>query len=282
MARKIAEIQKQILDQVAADDVLGPLLTSTSKRAIYVLWSFVTATAIAFFEQVLDFFTADIEAKIAAGSPSSRAWIQDMMFKFQYSVDVPQVIQLINFAPQYPIVDETLRIITRASVTSDLANSVIVKLAKGETTPEALDAPQLAAAQSYLNVIGAAGISYVARSENPDKLYVNATVFYTGLYSAVIKDNVITAIRNYLAALPFDGNVKISDIELAIRGVVGVNDVILQNIKARSDSMAFADGQYLVLNNATVGRLWPTQAGYIVEETTVGETFADSLVFIPE
>jgi hypothetical protein len=102
------------------------------------------------------------------------------------------------------------------------------------------------------------------------------------LYSTVIKANVITAINNYLANLDFGGNVKISDLETAILGVVGVTDVVLRNVRARKDATAFVDATYLVQDNAIIGRLWPTQAGYIVEETTAGQTFTDSLNFISE
>lgn len=281
MARSIATIQKQILDYVRADETLAPLLTSTSKRAIFMLWSFIIATCIAVFEQIIDVFKAAIETLVAQAAPATAAWLQAQVFKFQYSDVTAQVIQLINFAPAYPVVDPTLRIITRCSVTSDLANSVIVKVAKGET-PGALTVNEVAALQSYVNIIGAAGITYVVRSDNADRIMINATVFYSGLYSSVIKANVITAINAYLAALPFNGNVKITDIEAAIRNVPGVTDVILQNIFSRKDSTAFVDASPLVLNNATVARLWPTQAGYIIGEDTAGQTFTDQLIFIPE
>lgn len=281
MARTIAEIQQQILSNVAGDATLSPLMTSTSKRAIYNLWAFIVAVAIAVFEQILDVFKSTVEATVAKGSPSSAPWLQNQVLLFQYSSVTPQVVQLIDFAPAYPVVDPLLRIVTRASVTSDLSNSVIIKAAKSDP-PEALDPLEIAALQSYINLVGAAGITYVVRSTDPDRLYVNATVFYSGLYSSVIQANVITAISSYLANLPFNGSLKITDIEQAIRGVPGVNDVILKNIKARSESVVFADGTFLVLDNATVARLWPTQAGYIIQEDTAGQTFADSLLFIPE
>lgn len=281
MARTVAEIQKQMLDAVAADPLLSVSLTSTSKRAIYVLWTFIVSVSISIFEQIIDIFTAAVEATVAAGAPSTNAWLQAQAFKFQYSATTAQVIQLINFAPVYPVVDPTLRIVTRASVTSSLANNVTIKVAKGDP-PQALAVGEVAALQSYFNLIATEGITYVVRSSDPDRLYINATIFFSGLYSSVIQANVITAITNYLATLPFNGNVKISDIELAIRNVVGVTDVILENIKARDSLTLLASATDLVLANATIARLWPTQAGYIIEEDTVGNTFADTLTFVPE
>lgn len=281
MARSVATIQKQILDYMRADADLGPLLTSTSKRSIYNLLAFIVATCIAIFEQIIDVFQANIEAVIAKGAPSTPPWIQAKVFEFQYSNDVPQVIQLIDFAPVYPVIDPSLRIVTRCSVTSDLSNNVIVKVAKNEP-PQALTADEVAALQSYIDIIGTAGITYSVRSDNPDRLYVEATVFYSGLYSSVIKANVITAINTYLSILPFNGNVKMTDLEAAITGVPGVTDVILQNVSARKDATDFADATPLILNNATISRLWPTQAGYIIGEDTAGQTLVDKLQFIPE
>ncbi len=281
MARTVAQIQKQMTDAIAADSVLSPLLTSTSKRAIWLLFTFVIAASIAIFEQILDIFTTNIEATVAAAAPSTGSWLQRQISLFQYSDTSPQVVQLINFAPVYPVVDATLRVITRSSITTDIANNVIVKVAIGNP-PGAAGAPIVSALQSYLNIVGAEGISYTVRSNDADRIYIDAIIFYSGLYSSVIQANVIQAINNYLANLPFNGNLKISDIELAIRSVVGVTDVILQNIRARADTMVFADGIFLVLNNATIARLWPTQAGYIIAEDTVGQTFTDSLQFIPE
>jgi hypothetical protein len=281
MARTVAEIQKQITDQIAADPVLSTSLTSTSKRAIYILWTFITAVSISIFEQIIDVFIVSIEATVAAAAPATSSWLQAQVFKFQYSATIAQVVQLINFAPVYPVVDASLRVVTRASVTSDLSNSVIIKVAKGNP-PGALSSPEVDALQSYINLIGAEGITYIVRSSDADRLYVNATIFYSGLYSSVIQANVISAISAYLSNLPFNGSLKISDIELAIRNVVGVTDVILENIKARANLTPLAAATDLVLANATIGRLWPTQAGYIVEEDTPGSTFTDTLVFVPE
>lgn len=281
MARQISDIQQQMLDNIAADSTLGGLLTSTSKRAIYRLWTYIVAVAINALEQLIDIFTASVEATAAAAAPATPSWLQAQILKFQYSATNPQVIQLINFAPAYPVVDETLRIITRCSVTTNLSNSVIVKVATGEP-PAALSSPQLAALQSYVAQIGIAGVIYSVTSDASDKLYVQANVYYQGQYSAVIKENVANAIENFLASIPFNGQMKISDLENAMKAVEGVNDVLLVNVKARKNSDSLASSNYLVQNQQIIGRLWSTVAGYMVGETTSGSTFNDTLTFIAE
>jgi hypothetical protein len=279
MAREISVIQQQILDQVAIDPVLNPNLTSLSKRAIFRLWAFIVAVAIGIFEQLLDAFKIDVEALIAAAAPGTPTWIQDKVFKFQYSDDSPQVIQLINLAPKYPVTDASLRIVTRCSVTTDVSGNVTVKVAK-EEPPQALDTPELDALTSYLTAMGVAGITYNCISLEADRIYVKAQVYYSGLFSSVIKENVTLAIDEYLASIPFNGRVKVSDLESAILAVDGVDDVILEQVSARADAMAFGAGTDLVINNTLASRFWPTIAGYAVSEDTAGQTLVDSLEFV--
>lgn len=283
MARTIAQIQAQIIATKQAQPELAGL-TSTSKRAIWNLWTFVIATCIGIFEQLLDSFLTNVETQVNASAGASILWLQAKMFQFQYDANIPQVVQLINTVPQYPVVDVTKQIITACSVTSSLSNQVTIKVAKSNPYV-ALVSAELTAAQSYINTIGAAGISYTVISLNPDKLYVQASIYYQGQYSTVIQQNVIDAINSFLQNLSitnFNGSMKISDLEGVIRNVAGVNDVILNNVKGRDDASTFANGVDLVLNNTVISRQWDTVAGYIVQETTSGKTFADSLIFIAQ
>lgn len=283
MARTIAQIQAQIIATKEAQPELAGL-TSTSKRAIWNLWTFVIAACIAIFEQLLDSFLTEVETQVAQSAGASVLWLQAKMFQFQYDATTPQVIQLINTVPQYPVIDANKRIITACSVTSSLSNQVSIKVAKSSPFV-ALASAELTAAQSYINTIGAAGITYNVISLNADKLYVQAEIYYQGQYSTVIQQNVIDAINSFLQNLSttnFNGSMKISDLEGAIRNVAGVNDVVLNNVRGRDDASSFANGIDLVLNNTVISRQWNTIAGYIVQETTSGKTFADSLTFIAQ
>ena len=218
MARTIAQIQAQIIATKNAQPELAGL-TSTSKRAIWNLWTFVVAACIAIFEQLLDSFLTEVETQVAQSAGASVLWLQAKMFQFQYDATTPQVIQLINTVPQYPVVDANKRIITACSVTSSLSNQVSIKVAKSSPFV-ALATAELTAAQSYINTIGAAGITYNVISLNADKLYVQAQIYYQGQYSTVIQQNVIDAINSFLQNLSivnFNGSMKISELEIAIR-----------------------------------------------------------------
>lgn len=293
MARSIAQIQQSIIDQIAATPELGyydddniwhNITENTSARSIWRLWTWVVATAIAVHEQLVDLYIIVIEAIVARASAASTLWVQDKLFKFQYDATTPQIVQLIDTVPQYPVVDESKRIITACSVTTDINNTVNIKVAKSNPYV-ALSAPEKSAAQSYIDTIGVAGITYVVISLNADKIYIDADIYFQGQYVTVISDNVIAALNAYfqrLSLINFNGSLKMSDLEGIIRNVEGVNDVVLKNVKGRDDATAFAFGTYFIQNSAVVQRLWNSTAGYIVQETTAGQTFADSLNFIAQ
>lgn len=292
MARTVSQINTQIVSTLVAQfAAIGVTIDTTkwSKRNIMRLFCYSFAVCTGYIEQLMDSLKLSIENTASKSSPANALWIQLKMFEFQYSTTNPQILQLINTIPQYPVVDETLRIITACSVTSNVANEVIIKVASGDIedgTPFfALDGSQKSAAQSYINILGTAGIRYTIVSENADKLYVDADVYYSGQYSAVIVTNVIAAINQFLRTLSivnFNGALKMTDLENAIRKVEGINDVVLKNVRIREDGVLFAAGVDLILNATTLLRLWNPIAGYIEEETTSGKTFTDSLNFIAE
>lgn len=281
MARSVDQIQQQIIaDKESRPELAG--LTSTSRRAIWWLWTFVVAAPMAYLEQLMDEMTAEINLQISKGAPASAAWIQKKVFEFQYDAVDPQIIQLIDTVPQYVIVRPELRIISRVSITTTLNNVVLVKVATGEP-PAALDALQKSSLQGFLNVIGTSGITYVAVSEPADRLYLGADVYFLGDYGSVIQANVIAAINAFLAKFSqeeFNGSLLLSDLIEAVKKVPGVNDFVLRNVRARRSTDPFASATYLVQNQLYISRLWATVAGYIVEEDTSGQTFADSLNFI--
>jgi hypothetical protein len=295
MARTVDNIQAAMITDVQADPVLNgsqanpPFVLSSSKRAIWRLWTRIFATACFILESIIDVFKADIENTASKASAASALWVQDKMFKFQYDAVVPQIIQLIDIVPNYNPVDISKRITTRCSVKTNLSNNVLIKLAQLEP-PAAFDASMIASAQGYINTIGTAGITYNVTSGDPDRLYIDADIYYNGQYAATILQSIIDAISSYLSTNPdntnyhisFDGTVLMSDIDLVIKKVIGVNDVVLNTVIARANSTAFADGTALILNGQYISRLWNTSTGYIIVEDTTGKTLTDSLNLIAQ
>jgi hypothetical protein len=280
MARTIAQIQAEMDAEQALQTGLSGL-DSPSQTAIYTLWKYIISASIWAHEKLWDLFKAELETIVDNAPVGTDNWVQAQSFKFQYSATDPQIVSLVNFVPSYSVVDSSLQIITRCSVKT-LPNKVVsVKVAKSDP-PSALTATELSSFKGYLDDISFAGVQYNAVSLTSDKLYLDAEIFYNGQYSSVISDTVIEAINNYLANIPFDGNVRVSALYDAIQNVAGVTDVIINDMAIRADATAFGNKTYLVQSNATIYNKYPTFAGYVVEETTASNTFVDKLTFTPE
>ena len=92
-------------------------------------------------------------------------------------------------------------------------------------------ASQLGAAQAYIDTIGFAGITYNCVSYPADQMTVTGLVQYSGQYTqSVVSTSVQTAINAYLASLPFNGNVVLSDLFVTIKAVPGVIDLELTEV----------------------------------------------------
>lgn len=290
MARTTDQIQDQIVANFQADPYLSSA-NSTSNRAYWKLWTRIAAVAENQHEQLWDILQSYLETIIASASPGTPLWLQAMCFLFQYDATTPQIIQFntSTYAPYYPTVDITKRIITRCSVTPGLfAGTVSIKVAKG-STPGALAAGELSALQAYINPpngIGTNGITYTITSTPPDQLYTEADIYYNGQYAATILADITTAYNNFLALISsqpnFGGKMKLSDLEGVLRNVPGVNDVALKNIAARADGVAYGSGTNLVSGYTALIPTYLMKAGYIIGETTSGHTLANSLNLIAQ
>jgi hypothetical protein len=271
MSRTIEQIQSSIISDVQAQPELAEANTN-SRRGIWRLITFVQASAILLLEQIIDVFKEENEIKINSAIPATTSWITNKVFNFQYSATNPQVVQLVDLVPSYPIIDSSLRIITRCSVVTTISGQVIIKSAKSDP-PVALSNTELSSLQSYVNIIGVPGIKYTCLSSDADRVYIDADIYYDGQYSTVINGTVQSTINTFLSKLPFNGQLKVSDLELAIRNITGVNDILFKNLKVRANSTAFASGTFLIQNNTVISRLFPTIAGYVVLEDLVSNNF---------
>lgn len=274
MARTIATIKESIRIQKNLYASLQPILFAEeggSKVGILNNMADVIAININILEQFLDTYVAELEAIAASAVPGTSAWLQEKLFEFQYDATTPQYVQLVNLIPQYLIVDQTLRIISRASVIESGNGRLNIKVATSES-PVALSGPQITALETYLDTIEPAGPQIKVTSLNADRLFVYAEIFYDGQFVASIQTDVELAINNYLASLNFDGIVFVSKLQDAIQAVNGVKDVLINQVKARKEATPYSGA-------TVVTRYWTTVAGYIIEEDTSGHTFNDSIIY---
>ena len=275
MARSIAVIKQQLIDQKNAEPALSGL-TSPSQTAIWNLWFFIQASAINIFEQLQDLYKIELEDIAAAAIPNTDAWVQSKAFEWQYGDN----IQLINLVPKYTTVNTAKRIVTRCSVKTDNNKICQIKVAKSDPATK-LTTLELAGITSYYNVIGNAGISYNIISDEGDRIEIIADVYYDGQYSDTIGQSTRTALENYLKNIPFDGIIYVSKIEDIFQGVTGIKDIKLTAINTRRNSQGYGTGTVVYnLSTGTNARLYQTYAGYILQEDEAGHTFSDTINYI--
>ena len=278
--RTVAQIQQTILNAVAADPILGSQLTSTSSTSLWRLWAYIIANSQAVEEQLANLYQGQIETIAASAAPATPQWVYKMALLFQYSATDPQLIQLntTTLAPQYPVYNPAYQIVTRCSVTNTFLNNVLVKVAKGSTTPVPLASAELSAFTTYMNYIKPAGIIYTYVSTDSDKIYCSINAKVRGAYSSTISNALLVAYNNYLATLPFDGIFILSDLMIALKSVTGVVDIEFSNVNLRGNVATFPPGSYNMVNNYTQSLTsYIPVSGYLSDETTSGYDFISSL-----
>lgn len=287
MARSVEEINTKLDEAQAAETELS-VFNSTSQTSIFEKFKYVIAFCQNILEQLFDAHKVDVETQIASAAVGSDAWVQKKMFEFQYSATTPQVLQLNNYAPAYNPIDTTLQIITRCSVKTGSNKTVYVKVAKNDP-PEALSAPQITAAQGYLNNtgsnttngrgIGFAGVQYNLISLEADKVMISGDLNYDGQYASTIVASVIAAINDYLANIDFDGLFNINKLINYIQAVPGVLDFTPEDIGIRADAVAFPGYVYVCQAYTIIYPSYPLVAGYAIGETQLGYEIGDNITF---
>ena len=277
MARSISQIKQSMLDAKNADPTLSAL-TSTSQTAKWNLYYFIVASCIAIFEQLQDIFKTELEAIASTAAPSTPQWTRNKVLKYQKG-DVAQ-LNTTTFTVEYPTINTANQILTRCAVITAPNRTVLIKVAKSNP-PVPVSVGELAELQSYIETFNPAGIAFTLINENSDKMEVAATIYYNGQYSAVISTNVVAALNNYMANLPFNGVISTQAVVDAIQAAEGVISVSLARILVRKHTVAYGAGVTLYnLSTGVDSVQYQTIAGYVVQETTAGHLFADTLNYI--
>ena len=278
-ATTITAIYNNILAQKSATSGLNSL-NNPSQTAIWNLWAYITAVCIWIQTQLWSTYQSQIETIISSAPVLTDSYVQQQVFKFQYSDTNPQVIQLdSNFNPSYPTVNPNLQIISQCSVNTLPNTTVSIKVAT-QTPPQALTSGQTLSLSGYLSQILPAGVQQSVISLPADQCYINGNVYYNGQYSSTIQNSVVQAINNFFINLPFDGVLRVSALEQAILSVTGVEDFEFINLAIRPNATPISAATYLVNNYTQNYTQYGTYSGYIISEQTVGYTLPNSINFL--
>ena len=287
MARTTQEILTTMDEEQAAQTELSAL-NSPSQTSIYKLWKYIVAQCQNLLEQLMDAKKIELENVLAQGRAPSLYWVISKAYEFQYDATTPQLIYLdSNLVPKYVTVDATKRIITRATA---LPNTGIcyLYLAKNDP-PVKLTSLELAAIQGYYSNTGngtvkgigiaAAGQSIACVSLDPDLLFMEATIYFYGQYAGNFKNDCLLVINNYISNLGINPVIRTQDLVDKIQSVVGFSDISIVNLAFRDAATLFANKLYLINASTTIYPAVSISAGYMIGETTVGQTFLDKITF---
>jgi hypothetical protein len=294
MARSIEQIKAAIKVDIrtypSMDNFLFPE-DGGSQAGVFNIIIFVVSAAMFVFEVLVDKLKIDIQT-IADSAPSgNESWLRRKMLDFQYgdtiSINTTDATLANYFVPEYPVLDLTKRIVTQCAV-SDTLTGVNIKIAKGSVGALVpLSAPEVTAitnyyyGTSYTEGIGFAGVTATFITLLPDRIRVEAEIYYLGQYvSATVKAAVIVAIDNFLNTFTddnFGGNIYMIRLVDAIQTVEGVSRVKVLDIKARQESTVLAGATVV-----DVQGVYTTFAGHIISEDTASNTLVETLTMIEE
>ena len=269
--RTIAQIQTQIIAFKNAQIGLSGA-NSPSNVASWNLWIFICATFTAFLEQLWAILQLQIETTVASGVPATALWIQKQVLLFQDGNTI-QVNTDLTFGYPLPAFPTP---ITNASVQTSPSGTVSIKVAQGTYPQSALSAGQLTELGAYLSAILPAGMVPNILSIAADLLQINAVVYYNGQYNSVIQANVNTALNNYMSGLPFNGWIKVSDIEKVILSAQGVTDVAISQITVTPQA-AGLNPTNLIAGSTLISREVQAYAGYLINDP--GNLFSNTITY---
>lgn len=230
MARDIQQIYNEI---IAQKNILLPELTDTRPQAVWNRFAYIFATITSTLEQVMDTYTADLINITNGAAYGSKDWIKRKCYEFQYSTTDPQVIAWnpLTYRYEYPSVNDTLKIITQASVQVAGANNVRVKLAKGQIgSLSPLDAAEQSAVISYFSTISPAGQFLTIISEAGDTVDLEFSIWFDGqIPNSTIQNEAQASVQDYLNNVAFDGVIYASKLVDAIQAGSSVINCVLEN-----------------------------------------------------
>lgn len=253
MARSFEEIAASIFADKNARPELA-VLSSTSKAAVWRNWVFVAANAQQNLETIQDRFEAEVNEIIANNFIGTVQWYAERSKEFQLGYD----LTLNGTKFTYPVIDPTSQIIKAVSVVENSGSTLYIKIAKENTNGDlvALSGQEKTQFSKYITKIKLAGTKINVVSLAADQLVMSGTtIYYDSIYALeVIKESVETALRAYTKSIPFDGKVKLNDVIDTLQKVVGVNDVVVDNLAIKSG-----------FDILPVGRQIELPAGYVNE-----------------
>ncbi len=256
MARTIQEIQKEQFDNIAADENMVEL-TSTSKTAIYRLFVFVVAFSVWVLENLFDTHKKEVLDIIEQKMPHRPSWYRTKALAFQYGFDLIEDTDKYDNTGFTDDIIEASKIIKYSAVTQNAGQLLIKIAAETDGVLSPITAPQKASFDAYVLEIADCGVKYIVVNNLPDILLLNLQIFRDPLVldangMSILSGNypVEEAILAYMKELPFNGELVLAHLVDKLQQVAGVK--IPNIVNAESQIVDLSTGVYLPPQPITV------------------------------
>lgn len=249
MARSIEQIETDLKSN--SPEIISNLNTERTTSVLGAIF-YAVAFAIYIVETIFDQHKVEIDNIIKQRQPGTREWYAAKSLEYKGGVPYSVVDNQIVFEDE--VADFTIaRVSVREVADSDNLGFIRLKVAKEvDSVLEPLTGTEKALFTSYIEDVKFVGTPIEIVSVPPNKLRVDASVFYDPAYSVdEIRQNINDALNNYMATLRFDAMVYNSEIFDTLYHTEGVRDVELSGV--------FLDGVEVV-------RVAESPAGYLVED----------------
>lgn len=206
-------------------------VSSGSRVGIWRLFMWLFAYAAKIQQDLFDRYRVDVVNLSRDGQYGTRRWFVAKALAFQFG----HALVLTEKDGVYAVDDPGSRIVKRAAV-QELANTVIVKVAKdtGGGLLGKLDPPELAAIDDYFQHLRPV-VSVAVLTADPDQVKITGTLVYDPETPIMaVQSGVKLAIDAYLRSLDFGGVMRATDLKRAVLSVAGVVDIDITKLEARS------------------------------------------------
>ena len=217
MARTIDKIQEQIITEKDRSQGLESL-NSTSKTAIWRVWTYITAVAIWTLENLFDLHKKEVDRLLLTKKPHNLLWYKTKAEAFQFGSELKPGSDCYDNTGVDHVKVAKSRIVKHVAVVENKKTGwVRIKAAKevnGELQKLSNENPdELGALNRYMQHIKDAGVKLIVQSLPPDRLKMHIDIYYDAM---VLDENggrldggsvkpVNDTIDAYLRSLPFNG-----------------------------------------------------------------------------
>jgi hypothetical protein len=245
MARTTSEISQQIKQAFMDNEIFVSLFGLDTAKTFDRQFSGVSVISIIIYivayahyvlERIFDTHRSEVESIIADMKPHTLRWYGWVALRFRFGSDLlPDSTEFNNLKPdKTPKTDDEIaaEMIVRYVSVVFRNNKLLIKAATEDAAGnlQSLNPQQMTAFQTYMEKIKDAGVRLDFLSEPAENLKLNIDIYYNPLVlnadgSRVDGTNdtpVVTAIKNYLKNIRFDGMVILAHIVDELQKIEGI------------------------------------------------------------